>query len=91
MRVVLNPAPAQPIDPAVLACLHLITPNETEAELLTGIRVTDDATAQQAARRLHEAGVANVVITLGARISLQPKTLISSTPPCRLMMCMGLG
>lgn len=67
MRVVLNPAPAQLLDPAVLACLHVITPNETEAELLTGVRVTDEATAQRAARRLHEAGVLNVVITLGAR------------------------
>jgi ribokinase len=67
MRVVLNPAPAQLLDPAVLACLHVITPNETEAELLTGVRVTDETTAQQAARRLHEAGVPNVVITLGSR------------------------
>ena len=67
MRVVLNPAPAQPLDPAMLACLHLITPNETEAELLTGVRVVDEPTARQAARRLHEAGVPNVVITLGSR------------------------
>ncbi|GAB3767615.1 ribokinase [Spirosoma horti] len=67
MRVVLNPAPAQVLDSAVLACLHVITPNETEAEWLTGVRVTDEATAQQAAQRLHEAGVPNVVITLGAR------------------------
>ncbi|SOD99342.1 ribokinase [Spirosoma fluviale] len=67
MRVVLNPAPAQLLDPAVLACLHVITPNETEAELLTGVRVTDETTAQQAARRLHEMGVPNVVITLGSR------------------------
>lgn len=66
-RVVLNPAPAQPLDPAVLACLYVITPNETEAELLTGIRVTDETTARQAARTLHQAGVPNVVITLGAR------------------------
>ena len=67
MRVVLNPAPAQVLDPAVLACLYLITPNETEAELLTGIRVTDEITAKQAAQHLHKAGVPNVVITLGAR------------------------
>lgn len=72
MRVVLNPAPAQPVDASVLACLYAITPNETEAELLTGIRVTDETTgtpdrAQQAAQKLHEAGVPNVVITLGAR------------------------
>lgn len=67
MRVVLNPAPAQSLDQTVLACLYAITPNETEAELLTGIRVTDETTARQAAQRLHQAGVPNVVITLGAR------------------------
>ena len=67
MRVVLNPAPAQRLDSAVLACLHVITPNETEAELLTGVRVTDEATAQQAAQKLHDSGVPNVVITLGSR------------------------
>jgi ribokinase len=67
MRVVLNPAPAQGLDPVVLACLYVITPNETEAELLTGVRVTDETTAQRAAQRLHDAGVPNVVITLGSR------------------------
>jgi len=67
MRVVLNPAPAQLLDSAVLTCLHIITPNETEAERLTGVRVTDDVTAQQAAQQLHAAGVPNVIITLGAR------------------------
>ncbi|QJW89848.1 ribokinase [Spirosoma taeanense] len=67
IRVVLNPAPAQSLDPAVLAFLFAITPNETEAELLTGIRVTDEATARQAAQHLHQLGVPNVVITLGAR------------------------
>jgi ribokinase len=67
IRVVLNPAPAQPIDRTVLACLYAITPNETEAELLTGIRVTDQTTARQAAQSLHGNGVPNVVITLGSR------------------------
>lgn len=67
IRVVLNPAPAQKLDPVLLACLHVITPNETEAELLTGVRVTDETTARQAADWLHEAGASNVVITLGSR------------------------
>lgn len=84
MRVVLNPAPAQLLDPALLACLHLITPNETEAELLTGVRVVDEHTAQQAARRLHESGVPNVVITLGARgayLSEPTGALMIAAPP----------
>lgn len=84
MRVVLNPAPAHLLDPTVLACLYVITPNETEAELLTGIRVTDETTAQQAALRLHDAGVPNVVITLGSRgayVSAPSDTLLVAAPP----------
>ena len=84
MRVVLNPAPAQRLDPVVLACLHVITPNETEAELLTGVRVVDDATARLAAQRLHEFGVPNVVITLGARgayLSSAAGAMLIAAPP----------
>lgn len=66
LRVLLNPAPAQPLLPELLPFLYLITPNETEAETLTGIRVTDTPTAQAAANKLQALGVPNVVITLGA-------------------------
>ncbi|GAB3943390.1 ribokinase [Spirosoma harenae] len=69
LRVILNPAPAPtatlPAD--LFPHLFLITPNETEAELLTGIRVTDLSTAEQAAQKLHKLGVSNVVITLGSK------------------------
>ena len=85
MRVILNPAPAQQIDPAVLACLYAITPNETEAELLTGVRVTDENTARQAAQKLHESGVANVVITLGAR-GAYISTASETNPPVALLI-----
>jgi len=67
LRVILNPAPAQPLPAGLLRHLFLITPNETEAELLTGIRVTDPDTAELAALRLRDMGVPNVVITLGAK------------------------
>ncbi|GAB3692453.1 ribokinase [Spirosoma flavus] len=67
LRVILNPAPAQTLPSDLLAHLFLITPNETEAELLTGIRVTDVATAELAAQKLRELGISNVVITLGAK------------------------
>jgi ribokinase len=68
-RVVLNPAPAptQPLPADLFPHLFLITPNETEAELLTGIRVTDLTTAEQAAKKLHGMGVSNIVITLGSK------------------------
>ncbi|SFE11184.1 ribokinase [Spirosoma endophyticum] len=67
LRVILNPAPAQKLPVDLFPNLFLITPNETEAELLTGIHVTDLATAEQAAQKLHEMGVPNVVITLGSK------------------------
>lgn len=64
-KLILNPAPAQPLDDKMLNGLFLITPNETEASLLTGIKIFDDKTASQAARVLLNKGVLNVIITLG--------------------------
>ncbi|KZY63807.1 MULTISPECIES: ribokinase [unclassified Oleiphilus] len=66
-QVVLNPAPAQALDDQLLACVDIITPNETEAEVLTGVSVTDDLSAQLAANVLHEKGIDCVLITLGAK------------------------
>jgi len=67
LKVVLNPAPAQTLPADIFSLLYLITPNETEAELLTGIRVIDTDSAQKAAYKLQELGVTNVIITLGAK------------------------
>ncbi len=66
-QVILNPAPVRALDKKALKYLHIITPNKSEAELLTGIRITDLLTAEQAALQLHQFGVPNVVITLGPR------------------------
>ena len=66
-KVVLNPAPAQPLPDALLSLVDIITPNETEAERLTGMAVSDDTGAAQAAAALHAKGIATVIITLGAR------------------------
>ncbi|HPV19628.1 MAG TPA: ribokinase [Prolixibacteraceae bacterium] len=65
-RVILNPAPAAPLSDELLKTLFLITPNETEASLLTGIQVTGEPSALKAASLFHEKGVENVIITLGA-------------------------
>jgi len=65
-KVILNPAPAQLLSDDLLKYLYLITPNETEAEILTGMKVKDAATAEEAASRLCEKGVKNVIITMGA-------------------------
>jgi len=64
-KFILNPAPAQLLDDKLLNGLFLITPNETEASLLTGIKISDEKTASQAARVLLNKGVKNVIITLG--------------------------
>ncbi|MEN7973924.1 MAG: ribokinase [Verrucomicrobiota bacterium] len=66
-KVVLNPAPACPLSGEILKHVDIITPNETEAEVLTGIAVTDQKTAQLAADELHGKGISTVMITLGAK------------------------
>ena len=65
--VVLNPAPARALSDELLSLIDIITPNETEAEKLTGIRVENDDDAAKAARALHEKGIGIVMITLGSR------------------------
>lgn len=66
-RVILNPAPAQPLPAGILSSLYLITPNETEAAILTGIKVLDTVSASAAAGVLLDAGVQNVIVTMGAQ------------------------
>ena len=69
-KVILNPAPAQKLPARLLEMLFMITPNETEAELLTGIRVSDRESAEKAARALLACGVEVVVVTLGSQGAL---------------------
>lgn len=66
-NVILNPAPARTLPDSLLACVDVITPNETEAHLLTGIEVIDDVSAQKAADVLHQKGIEIVMITLGSK------------------------
>ncbi|MDQ9179649.1 ribokinase [Cronobacter sakazakii] len=65
--VILNPAPARALFDELLALVDIITPNETEAEKLTGVKVSDDESAAQAAAVLHQKGIETVIITLGSR------------------------
>lgn len=66
-RVILNPAPAQMLTAAVMDKLFLITPNETEAEILTGIHIVDETSAIDAANKLLKQGTQNIIITLGSK------------------------
>ena len=69
-KVILNPAPAAKVSEETLSKLYLITPNQTEAELLTGIAADDVNGAERAAEALHQLGVEKVVVTLGAEGAL---------------------
>lgn len=62
---ILNPAPAKDLETLILNNLFAITPNQTEAELLTGIKIDSISTARQSAKTLKSRGVKNIVITLG--------------------------
>nr|WP_295923644.1 ribokinase [uncultured Dyadobacter sp.] len=65
--VILNPAPGRPLDRALLQGLFLITPNETETELITGIAVESLESLERAGRHLLGLGIQNVAITLGSK------------------------
>ncbi len=65
--VILDPAPARELDAALLADVSILTPNESEAERLTGVPVTGDASAERAAGALRDRGVSTVALTLGSR------------------------
>ncbi len=67
VKVILNTAPVQPIEDKLLAKIDLITPNEVEAEILTGIKIDSEEAADRAAKWFFSKGVKNVLITLGGR------------------------
>lgn len=67
VKVALNPAPARDLSADFLANIDLITPNETEAQILTGITVETDEDANLASQVLHDKGIETVIITLGKR------------------------
>lgn len=70
IKVILNPAPARALSNKLLQNLYMIIPNETEAEILSGIKVTDWESARKAADIISAKGVDIVVITLGSKGAL---------------------
>jgi ribokinase len=67
VRVILNPAPARKLSLELLKYISILTPNEFEAEELTGIKIIDNQSAGRAADSLLAQGVETVLITLGPR------------------------
>jgi ribokinase len=63
---ILDPAPAQKLRPELLKMVDVLTPNETEAQILTGIEVTEEDSARTAVKKLLEYGVKSVILTMGA-------------------------
>ena len=85
--VILDPAPApeQPLPPELLRDVTYLTPNESEAERLSGIPVRDEGSARQAADKLLAAGAKNVIITLGAQGALVATgQQMEHVPGCRV-------
>ena len=80
---ILNPAPAPkiPLPEKLYQLCDFITPNETEAEHLTGIRVDSEASAKVAAKRLEAMGVKNIAITLGNKGAYFHNSVISKIIP----------
>jgi ribokinase len=80
---ILNPAPGRKLPDTIFQHCDYMTPNETEAETLTGIRVASLADAELAADALLACGVRNVVVTLGAQGALMKnRTTRQHIPAC---------
>lgn len=63
----LDPAPARELSPQLLKLVSIIKPNETEAEILTGIPVVDEHSAKKAAEKLLKSGVQSVILTMSSK------------------------
>lgn len=66
-KVILNPAPATDLPDDIISRIDIITPNEREAERLTGVVVKVEQDASKAADVLHKRGIDTVIITLGSQ------------------------
>ncbi|WP_248625277.1 ribokinase [Enterococcus cecorum] len=68
VKTILNPAPAmEKVPEELLRLTDIIIPNETETEILTGVKITDEASMQKAAQKLHDLGIEGVIITVGSK------------------------
>ncbi|MBT3228208.1 MAG: ribokinase [Candidatus Marinimicrobia bacterium] len=94
VTVILNPAPAQTLPPDLLKDVDIITPNRAEAEMLTGIKITDEKSLLASAERLHSYGVKIVLITLGSKgvfMSHPEKSLLIPTIRVDVVDTVGAG
>ena len=70
IKTIMNPAPMNPVPEDLFSRIWLITPNQTEAEQLTGVHVASEDAAARAAEVLFAKGIKNVIVTMGSKGSL---------------------
>ncbi|MBQ1636408.1 MAG: ribokinase [Bacteroidales bacterium] len=70
IKTIMNPAPMNPVPEELFSRIWLITPNQTEAEQLTGVHVESEDDAARAAEVLFAKGIKNVIVTMGSKGSL---------------------
>ena len=67
---ILNPAPAVKLDDEIIKNVDLLTPNETELEIISGVSIETEEDIQKAAQIMIEKGVKELIVTLGSKGSL---------------------
>ncbi len=67
VKTVLNPAPAQEINPEIIKLTDILIPNETESETITGIKITDLSSMTQTRKVFAQMGIDNIIVTVGSR------------------------
>lgn len=67
---ILNPAPAVKLDDEIIKNVDLLTPNETELEILSGVKIKNEEDIKKAAHVMIEKGVKELIVTLGSKGSL---------------------
>jgi ribokinase len=67
---ILNPAPAVKLEDEIIKNVDLLTPNETELEILSGVKINNEEDIQIASKVMIEKGVKELIVTLGSKGSL---------------------
>jgi ribokinase len=94
VKIVLNPAPVQPISDELLKKIDILIPNEIEASILTGIKINNNSDIKRAADVFLQKGVKNVIITLGSSgvyARTKEKEMFIPAVPVKVVETTGAG
>lgn len=94
IKMILNPAPVQKLPESLYEKLYLVTPNEVEARILTGIACDDLEGCKKAAEKWKRSGTENVIITLGSRgvyVYDEKEPLVLENYPVEVVDTTGAG